>query len=294
MLTGEAETHEKGLAVRGFNAILESMVLTCCPGDYRETGTVTTVVAARHGLRLVRLAASRDDETAAVLDLQLYLLCRRIHCSTPPHLTQRWDSFYEQGKGWVRQVVARSCPPATSAADVEDLVQEVWREVVLVLPNLVYNHARGSLSAWLAGLARRKVGRLASCLAPFGVGDSMVLDGLAATMHSSELGPEETCLMQETRHQLFAALARFSGEVSPENYDLFCWRFFLRWSLKEIAAALEMSPNEVRCRYRRAKRKWRSLTTDLDLPGCGGDLGDAGDLAKLRATPRSLLPRSAR
>ncbi len=257
--------------MRDFDALLESTVLTCCPPDRRDTGTLTTVVAGRHDLRLECVAELPDGETAAVVDLQLYLWCRKVHCSTPPHLKQEWDSFYEQAKGWVRHIVIELCPSMISAADVEDLTQEVWREVVLALPYLVYRHARGSLSAWLVGLVRQKVRRLVPQLIPFWSRHSVVIEEAGDTLYSSELGPEETSLVQETHDQLLAALARFRRKVSPENYDVFCWRFFLRWSVKEIAAALALSPNEVQCRYCRVKRKWQSLTRDLDLPGCGGE-----------------------
>ena len=158
-------------------------------------------------------------------------------------------------------------PPYMPAAEPDDLSQEVWREILIQLPKLAYNPARGRLSSWLAGLTRRKIRRLANALPRCSAECSVGLDSLAQTLQSRALGPEDACYMGEVWEQLEAALAKLRERTSAKTYEVFRRRFFWRQSVKEIAAALQLSRNEVRCRYHRATKKWRVLTNGFAVVG---------------------------
>jgi RNA polymerase sigma factor (sigma-70 family) len=155
---------------------------------------------------------------------------------------------------------------------MEDLFQEVWQEVIVQLPRLVYDPSRGSFSAWLAGLVEKKIRRLmAKRVLPWRE-HSLTIDMLENRLSSSELGPEDDYRLQEMRERLNDALVEFRHKVPPENCDLFCWRFFQGRSFKEIAAMSGLSAKAVRRRCDRMKVVWHGLTKDLPLSGSREEL----------------------
>jgi DNA-directed RNA polymerase specialized sigma24 family protein len=98
-----------------------------------------------------------------------------------------------------------------------------------------------------------------------------VVDDPEFLLPSPDLGPADQCVVREIRGQMDAALARLREQTSPENYELFYRRFRWGQSASEIAAALDLTPEEVRYRHYRLMRKWRKLTRRMALLEGDGD-----------------------
>ena len=258
---------------------LFAVTYVCCSPDHKQAGMVTSLIATRYALRMMYLAELPDGETALVSDLKLYLWCRRFNCSIPARLNCDWESFYDQCKEMVWEIVVWQCRNARYYMEYEDVFQEVWHEIVVQLPKFAYDPSLGRLSYWLAGLTRKKINRLASSKNHCPEQCSIEMQGNDTP--SPEFGPEENCLMHELHGQLEAALDELRRRTSPENYDLFTWRFLLGQSFNEIADILGMSSNEARYRYHRVKKKWRRIAKDLPFP-CGGEAKPVvcGDLSR--------------
>lgn len=260
---------DRGQVVGGSHADLNSVAVICCSAGHWNASHITAAVAIA-GEGPFYWPIELFDEAAITLATQSYLRCKKAKLPAAERLKPAWDFFHRRYRHLVRRVIAASGRRVAPASERDDLSQEVWREIVVQLPRLKRAHVRGGLDFWLAGLARRKVLRLAHRRSLRGPKRLLALEGFEASLASHGLGPEDACRLRETWDRLDAALAQLRERTSSKNYDLFRRRFLWRESAKEIAAALGLTQNEVRCRYHRVKRKWRLLTRHLVLPGCGG------------------------
>jgi DNA-directed RNA polymerase specialized sigma24 family protein len=236
------------------DADLDSIALLCWSMGSWDAAKITTVVAIRSDLVFFWPAEWLDD-AEIVSAVQSFLQSKRTRVPVAPSQQRAWDHFYRQYHPLVRRTVATSCRRESPVAEPDDLSQEVWGEILVQLPKLAYDSARAGLSSWMAGLTRS----LAEC--------SVAVESLAEFLRSRDLGPEDVCFMGEVWAQLEAALAKLRERTSAKTYEVFWRRFFWRQSVKEIAAALDLSSHEVRCRYHRVRRKWQELTKGLAVLG---------------------------
>ena len=227
--------------------LLESVVLWCLP-DYEVTTAVATSYAADG------FSWTFEPLPTTVSAVQSYLRCLDRRRPVPMTLERSWESFYQQYHPLVKWVVGKFC----CQVEQDDLSQDVWLELVVELPKLNNGCIRGNFSSWLAGLTRRKVGRTIHQKKALGAKRFLPLEDFK--LASSDLGPDDEYLLKETLNQLDEALDKLRRQTSQVNYELFCRKFITDQSAKEIADALDLTPNEVRCRYRRLKRKWQLLT----------------------------------
>jgi RNA polymerase sigma factor (sigma-70 family) len=263
---------------------LDSIELLCWSTTCWDVAAATTIAAIRYDLLDWWPANGLDDATIVVV-LQSFLQCKQAR--SPPLLHQQrvWEHFFKQHHPLIRRAVARACRGVVPPAEYEDLSQEIWREIVTQLPKLTYNSARASLSSWLAGLVRQKIRRLVNCALHCLKRGSLTVEGLAELLQSEDLSPEDVCFLKEALARLEAILAKLRRQMSPETYEVFCRRFFGRERFKDIAAALELTSDQTRFRYQRARKKWRALTRSWVI--FGRPVSDS-------SPPKSPPPRRAR
>ena len=72
--------------------------------------------------------------------------------------------------------------------------------------------------------------------------------------------------------QLQTALDKLRERMLAKTFEVFWRRLFQGQSVKKVAAALDLTPNEACYRYRRGKCKWRALTKNLAVPGVAIDV----------------------
>jgi len=263
---------------------LDSAEVFCWSNGCREAATITSAVAIRNDLAYWWPVELLDDATI-VLAVQVFLKRKKAGLPIVPGQQQVWDHFYRQYHPLVRRVVAASRRGAVSSIEPDDLSQEVWGEILGQLQKRTYNPDKAGLSSRLVGLARRKACRLASFLCPTLAQCFVKIESMAELLQSRDLGPEDVCFMGEVWAQLEAALAKLRQQTSSKTYEVFCRRYFWRQSVKAVAAALALSSNDVWCRYRRVRRKWRALTEGLAI------LGDVIDVPPRETSPH---PRKAK
>jgi hypothetical protein len=146
------------------DARLDSIVTVCwTAGCWWQTTAIAGIVALPTDLLLCPVG-STDDLAALVSETQSYLGCLRIGCPAPPHLHHAWRSFHRQWEPLIRRMTADACRHAMPAVDHDDLVQEVWQEIVTKLPKMRYAPHLGGLSGWQhsSGVRRRRL-HVANC-----------------------------------------------------------------------------------------------------------------------------------
>jgi RNA polymerase sigma-70 factor (ECF subfamily) len=202
-----------------------------------------------------RAVRSLDETGPEFLDeIKAYLDCRSRGVDPPPSLAEAWEGFYGVYAPRIRTFLKKW---DLSEADRSDCLQEVWHEVVAQLARFGHDPGRARLSTWLLTLARNKAvdairRRRRHAFESLGEGES-------TTAMDPGLDPAAAYERRQTQAQVRGALAQLSSQVSPKSYQV----LYLRWiegrPTAEVAAALALTPGQVRFRTCRMKRKVRDL-----------------------------------
>jgi RNA polymerase sigma-70 factor, ECF subfamily len=198
---------------------------------------------------------SIDESGPQFLDeIKAYLDCRSRGVEPPPPLAEAWEGFYGFYAPRIRTFLKRW---ALSEADRSDCVQDVWHEVVAHLAHFGHDPGRARLSTWLMTLARNKavdVIRRRSRHAIESLGDHEDLVAM-----DPRPDPAATYERARTLAQVRSVLDELSHQVSRTSFQV----LYLRWiegrPTAEVAAVLALTPEQVRFRTHRMKRKLREL-----------------------------------
>ncbi len=200
-------------------------------------------------------ARSLDEPGQEVLDeIKAYLLCRSRGVEPPPPLAEAWNGFYQHYAPRIRTFLRRW---ALSEADRNDCLQDVWQEVVARLGQFAHDPGRAGLSTWLMTLARNKAVdaiRRRTRHAFESLGESEAI----AAMHP---GTDPVAEYERRRivAQVQMVLAELSIRVSPTSFQVLHLRWIEGRTTSEVAAALALTPGQVRFRTHRMKQKVRDL-----------------------------------
>jgi len=185
-----------------------------------------------------------------------YLEAQLQHLAPDTVLAQAWDEFYRVYNSLVRRFVLAQ---GLRGADAEDCVQEVWKTVAVKLADFQRPPQRAGLRAWLYTIVRNKATDfLRSRLRRQDKHADLALD----TGHepcSREPDPAEALEDQWERAMLQTALDELRLQVSEINYRLLVMRVLEGRSEAETAAALQLTPEQVRHRKYRLQRQLQSL-----------------------------------
>ena len=85
--------------------------------------------------------------------------------------------------------------------------------------------------------------------------------GDGESMTAMDPGPDPAATYERRRMlaQVHSALAQLSNQVSPKSFQVVYLRWIEGWDTAEVAAALALTPSQVRFRTCRMKRKVRGL-----------------------------------
>src|SRR5262249_26464849 len=90
---------------------------------------------------------SDDDISPSQLeDVQAYLESLRLGMIPDPRSCTAWDGFYEHHAPLIRSYVATF---HLTAAERDDCIQEVWKDLVVQLGEFRHDPRRARLSTWL-------------------------------------------------------------------------------------------------------------------------------------------------
>jgi len=171
-------------------------------------------------------------------------------------LAQAWDEFYRVYSCLVRRFVLAQ---GLRGADADDCVQELWKTVAVKLADFQRPPHRPGLRAWLHTIVRNKATDfLRSRLRHRARG----LDSALAPKDepcSREPDPPAAIELEWERAMLQTALDELRLRVSEINYRLLVMRVLEGRSEAETAAALQLTPEQVRHRKYRLQRQLQSL-----------------------------------
>ena len=125
--------------------------------------------------------------------------------------------------------------------------------VVAHLADLRYDPGRGRISTWLIAVARNRALNMSGEPRLRGAGR-----GLRRAVDAAP-GPAEVCERHSTRARVRGVLTELSAQVSALNFQVFHLRFIEGRTGAEVADALGLTPEQVRFRLHRTKRKFRDL-----------------------------------
>lgn len=195
-----------------------------------------------------------DADLVLIHETQAYLAALRAGRPPNDRLRSAWARFYAVHDPLIHRF-ARGCN--VPAAELNDCVQEVWKELVARLPQFRYDPKRGRFCTWLYALVRSKA--VDASRTQHRRGAENLLDGTLERICGRESDLAAEYERQCTRQTVRDVLDELRGQVSPLSYQV----LYLRWiedrSVAEIAAALCLSPEQVWFRHHRMKRQFRRL-----------------------------------
>jgi RNA polymerase sigma-70 factor, ECF subfamily len=193
--------------------------------------------------------ADDDQELALLRDTQAYLAQRAQGLTPLPHLAMAWNRFYVRYDPVIRHHVGLRRLPEP---DRSDCAQEVWLSVVIQLEHFRPDSGRARLGTWIGTLARnisidffRRRRRRSNV---------QLSEPMVAALLADELSPTNLFERRSTCALVRQVLDEFSHRVSPSSF----WVLYARWmegrSFEEIAATLNLTPEQVRARHHRVIR----------------------------------------
>jgi RNA polymerase sigma factor (sigma-70 family) len=190
---------------------------------------------------------------------QAYLACRTAGCLPSLMLEQAWHTFYAQCECLARRTVGAACDNLC-VADSDDFVQDALRQVIAKLPGLAIHGNRRRAFSWVVSVMWREIRKSVFRHERHLLRYRPLYEEVAKSLPCPRSGPEELCIVSETRRQVGSALRQLRAQTSPTTYEIFCRRFLGKQTASQVAAALGLTSQKVHLRYDRVKRKWRNLT----------------------------------
>jgi DNA-directed RNA polymerase specialized sigma24 family protein len=102
-------------------------------------------------------------------------------------------------------------------------------------------------------------------------------DGEGMTAMDPGPDPAATYERRRTLAQVRSALAQLSSQVSPKSFQVLYLRWIEGWATADVAAALALTPSQVRFRSCRMKQKVRHLLERSMASDVLGDEAARGD-----------------
>jgi len=187
--------------------------------------------------------------------IQSYLAARG-GCPTPEEVVV-WARFFHDVDPLIRLAVTkfRGC-----RNEVEDVNQDVWIALLLGLPKLHFDPARGTLRGWVTGVARNVASIHARSLSRYH--DEALTAQLSANFPDPEAGPgieSEQYQRDQRRERLRAIIADLGTRIPELSQAIIVLRWIEGRTVPVIARELGVSENCVKMRLRRARRQLRDL-----------------------------------
>jgi RNA polymerase sigma-70 factor (ECF subfamily) len=182
-----------------------------------------------------------------------------IACGLREGKTEAWQRLYDAHAERVWRLVARAMEPGCS--DVTDIVQETFLAAARSARG--FDPSRGSLWAWLSGIARRQVAlhyrrrQRQTDRAKLSAIDASpaAVRGASAPSNPAHADPAATALRDELAHCIRDVLSQL-----PADYEtLLVAKYIEGATIEEIAFGEEASQEAVRSKLARARRAFRRV-----------------------------------
>ncbi len=199
-------------------------------------------------------APSQDSgEKTLVKNACAYLNQRLQKLAPDAVLTHAWDSFYRTYTSILRRMAGEF---HLDAGESEDLVQEVWAQVIVHLSEFDWQRQGSGLRGWLYTLVRNRALNLIrqKFRHPVRLADDMEMRAVA----DRAPGPAAEWEVRWDRELMQLLLADLEKKVSPVNHRLLVLRWIEDRPLAEVAQLLKLSEKQVTYRQLRLFRKLRA------------------------------------
>jgi RNA polymerase sigma-70 factor (ECF subfamily) len=211
--------------------------------------------------------AAQDIDLELLGDTQAYLKCLSRNQAPDPPLHRAWERFYHIYAPLLKRF-ALTC--RVSRTDLNDCLQEVWKELITALPDFHYDSGRGRFRSWLYTLVHSKAIDLIRSQARRRT--QRLERQMEAVLHSPDADPVITYERQAQQEALQHALAALRPQVSLLSYRV----LYLRWiegrTVAETAAILGLTSRQVWFRHHRVKRKLHALFATGVRPALWGEV----------------------
>jgi RNA polymerase sigma factor (sigma-70 family) len=200
------------------------------------------------------MAQEQDaSEKVLVKNASAFLKQRLQRLAPDAVLTHAWDSFYRTYTGILRRMAGEF---HLDAGESEDLVQEVWAQVIVHLPEFDWRGHGSGLRGWLYTLVRNKALNYIrrKVRDPVRLGGSMPVHEVA----DRTPGPAEQWEARWDRELMQLLLADLKKKISPLNHRLLILRWIEGRPLADVAQLLKLSERQVTYRQQRLFRKLRA------------------------------------
>jgi RNA polymerase sigma-70 factor (ECF subfamily) len=193
-----------------------------------------------------------DGDEGSYGKLKAYLDCRSRGVDPPGPLADAWDRFYRSSTPRIWAFLTRT---GLQEADRQDCLQDVWTAAVAHLGNLAYEPRGGQLSTWLMTVARNTAFDSIRYHHRVWVG----LDQAKFPLPARDPEPAAEIERRAMQARVRSILLELSERVSALSYRVLYQRGIEGRSCAEVADALRLTPDQVRFRFHRMKRKFREL-----------------------------------
>jgi RNA polymerase sigma factor (sigma-70 family) len=169
-------------------------------------------------------------------------------------LVEAWDEFYRVYNNLIRRfVIARGL----RNADADDCIQEVWFEVAARLGDFEHPISRPGLRAWLYTVVRSKATDVARRNRRKALSmEAMIQSGNEP--ESKQEGPNVALERQWDDAVVLTILGELRNRESTLNYRVLHMRLLEGRSVADVAAALEITSEQVWYRYHRMLKKLKA------------------------------------
>ena len=203
---------------------------------------------------LAPLSPGHDlPEVALVTKTKEFLKLRLQRLAPDAVLTHAWDNFY---RTYMKILGRMAAEFHLDSGASEDLIQEVWAQVVAHLSDFHWQADGSGLRGWLYTLIRNKALNLIrqQVRHPVRLAGGMELQEIA----DRAPGAAEQWEARWDRELVQLLVAELQKKVSPANYRLLILRWIEGRPLAEVAQLLNLSERQVTYRQLRLFRKLRA------------------------------------
>ena len=235
---------------------LESL---CTLTTYATDSAAVTVFSTTDSPLASAVTGRVDVDFALIRDVQAYLQCLSKSSPPTPRACRAWERFYLLCSPVVRKIVSNSGIPRD---EIDDCVQETWGEILRKLVSFDPDPRFGRFLSWLSVVTRRKIIRFTQTRARRRFAS---MPDAETRLLSRDMDPVDVCLQRERRDQVHEMLAAIGRTESSTSYQVMQYRSVDGLSSGTIADLLDLTPEQVRARYHRMKRKaGRFLRSQFD------------------------------
>jgi RNA polymerase sigma factor (sigma-70 family) len=208
--------------------------------------------------------ADRDDEPELVRQVQSYLQEEQQSRAANARLSRSWNHFFMIFNEVIRRFARTQ---QLAVADGDDLVQEVWLQVIRSMPDFVCAKSRPGLRTWLYQVVQNKIKDAVRHKArhPTQNLDRVLAEGHEPADPSQD--PAKLFQRHETAAMVGVALEQIRGQVHQTNMRVIELHWIHGRSLAEVGEILGLTANEIQCRQYRMfarMRSWLSEAADGD------------------------------